>query len=75
LQEAFTLAINSAPVEKKIRQARSAGKLSSTDIEAALAGGIIDSDEADLLQAAQAARNRVVAVDDFAPDEYAEGCG
>lgn len=61
------------PVEWKLRQAIKSGKLRleplADRVEAALAAGVITSDEAAKLREAQRARRAAIMVDDFSPAE------
>jgi len=63
LELAFELAVAAEPAEKKMREAK------IEDVDAALAKGTINKDEADLLRRARDAHDRVVAVDAFPMEE------
>ncbi len=63
LERAFNLVHETEPIRKKIRGA------GVRDAKAALEKNAITAEEARLLQAADAAVDKVIEVDDFAPDE------
>ncbi|MDX1518717.1 MAG: acyl-CoA dehydrogenase [Gammaproteobacteria bacterium] len=73
LTRAFELAVASEPVEQKLNQALKQGTISDPDPDKAVAAGVIDTSEAETINAAREARMQVIAVDHFAPDEYG-GC-
>lgn len=66
LEKAFALASRTAPLQKKLRDARCA------DHREALSRGVINDEEAALLQETETAVLRVLTVDDFAADELGE---
>lgn len=65
LEEAFSLSVLTQPARDKMREAR------ISNPETALAGGIVTSEEAEKISEYQRAVARVVAVDDFAPEDLA----
>lgn len=68
LEAALHLAVATDPLEKKLRQEMKAGKLSGTqtdDLAQAVALGIINEAERDLLLQARELRQQVIAVDHF----------
>lgn len=69
LERALRLAVQSEPAWRKVRAAIKVGTVPDDDprrvVDAALEAGVIDGEEHALLSAAGAARDRVVAVDDF----------
>jgi acyl-CoA dehydrogenase len=69
LEQALAAAESAEPVERALRQAVKAGRLErgARMVERAVTSGIIDNEGAEALRAAEAARQRVIAVDDFAP--------
>jgi acyl-CoA dehydrogenase len=75
LQMALEMAEHAAPLEKKIREAVKAGLIEGADlpaqIEAALEEGLIIEDEAEQLRHYDKAVMALVAVDDFAPEDFA----
>ena len=77
LQMALEMAEHAAPLEKKIREAVKAGLIQGPDlpalIEAALAEGLLIEDEAEQLRHYDKAVMALVAVDDFAPEDFARG--
>jgi acyl-CoA dehydrogenase len=62
LEEAFLLAVKAEDVLKKVKD-------KDVDLKTAIEIGILDDAEAALITEAQAAANRVIAVDDFEADE------
>jgi acyl-CoA dehydrogenase len=76
LEEALTRIIAAEPVEKKIRKAIRSGVLKKNTqgdgLEEAVKAGVINYDEAALVQAAIAVRKEVVRVDDFKTDQWKE---
>ena len=75
LDTALALAESAEPVERSLRHAVKEGRLDSGPdlVERALAAGVLDQAGADTLRAAEAARRRVIEVDDFPPDLRPEG--
>ncbi len=75
LEEALRLVIAAEGVEGKLRRARKEGAFVATvegdELAAAVTAGIITAAEAQLLEAAEAARSEVVRVDDF-PKDYGQ---
>ncbi len=73
LQRAIDLANASQPARHKLQQALKQGLLRPAPggdaTEAALAAGVLDAAEAEQLRDAEAARRKVIDVDDFAKDE------
>lgn len=73
LKQAFERLAGSEATARKLRAALRDGRVrpapGSDPIEAALAAGALDADEAAALQAAEQARRRVIQVDDFAREE------
>jgi acyl-CoA dehydrogenase len=74
LERAFRLAVEATPVLEKIRQAERSGALPKgspeSQLEPALAAGIIDAREAGLVREAAAARLEAIQVDSFSEAEY-----
>ncbi|MNP73120.1 acyl-CoA dehydrogenase [compost metagenome] len=70
---AYDLLRDAAPAQKKLQQAQRDGRVKpaagESPISAALQVGALDSDEAERLQQAEAARRQVIDVDDFAKEE------
>lgn len=70
---ALDCVLKAEPVELRIQQAVRSEKLEVKDDqspdEAALAAGLIDREEMEILVAAEQARNRVIQVDDFDPKD------
>ncbi|KTC38881.1 acyl-CoA dehydrogenase [Pseudomonas putida] len=79
LQVAFDLLRDSQPLHKKLQQAYKARQFSATPgqslIDAALEAGILQPAEAQTLQQAEAARRKVIDVDDFSKDELLPTAG
>ena len=77
LEDAMEKATLAQPVLNHLRQAMRNGQLKPADPEHSLVdavtAGIIDEHEAALVRAATAARQKVIAVDDFPPDYWQEG--
>jgi acyl-CoA dehydrogenase len=73
LDNALTKAIAAEPLEKRLHKALQAGAVSGKDrtlqINAAVVAGVLTNEEAQQLFAADHARQAVIAVDDFAPEE------
>lgn len=73
LQHALNLVQASQDARKRLHQALKDGSLQPAPgqdtIEAAIAAGILDGEQGQRLQAAEAARRRVIDVDDFAKEE------
>lgn len=65
LEQAFVAAVKAAGPRRKLREA----KLETA--EDGLAQGVISADERESLDQADALREKIVAVDDFAPEEFA----
>ncbi|QTN45986.1 acyl-CoA dehydrogenase [Ectopseudomonas mendocina] len=79
LQHALNLVQASHDARKRLQQALKDGSLQPAPgqdaIEAAIAAGILDGEQGQRLQAAEAARRRVIDVDDFAKEELELGIG
>jgi acyl-CoA dehydrogenase len=79
LQVAFDQLRASQPLHKKLQQAYKARQFKATPgqslIDAALEAGVLQADEAETLRQAEAARRKVIDVDDFSQEELlpAEG--
>ncbi len=77
LQAALELAEHAGPLERKIREAVKSGLISGADlpaqIEAALEARVLAEDEAEQLRHYDAAVMALIAVDDFAPEEFGRG--
>ena len=77
LEDAMEKATQAQPILNHLRQAMSNGQLKPDDPEHclvdAVTAGIIDEHEAALVRAATAARQKVIAVDEFSPDYRQEG--
>ncbi|WP_271407839.1 acyl-CoA dehydrogenase [Pseudomonas sp. Q1-7] len=75
LQVAIQLDGASQPLQRKLQQALKEGQLRSAPgeslVDAAFAAGLLDAEQAGQLRAVEAARRRVIDVDDFAPEELA----
>ena len=73
LQHALNLVQASHDARKRLHQALKDGSLQPAPgqdaIEAGIAAGILDAEQGQRLQAAEAARRRVIDVDDFAKEE------
>ncbi len=73
LREAFDTLAAVQPLQKKLHKALKSGAFSlgagENPIEAALAAGVLDASEATQLTAAEAARRKVISVDDFSKEE------
>jgi acyl-CoA dehydrogenase len=73
LDDALAKVIAAEAVEKKVREAARQGRIAAADEEKMLreAGqaGIIDTEELEIVEAAQASRREVIRVDDF-PSDY-----
>ncbi len=73
LELALPKVIAAEPIERKLRDAIKAGQIRGRDagewIAAGVKAGVIDQDEADTVLAANEARDKVVQVDDFTPEE------
>lgn len=74
LERAFELSVAADKVVRKIKRAVRKGKLPRQApvhlLPAAVSGGIVSEQEAELVVTAEAARDDVVQVDSFTPDEY-----
>ncbi len=70
---ALLKAIEAEPIEKTIRKAVVSGDISGRfyqeQIKMALAKGIISTEQYDIVQQADEARQKILAVDDFSPEE------
>ena len=79
LQEALELSQQMAPLEKRLRQARKEGLISSEylgdQIEEAATAGVINKDETAQLRDFHAKVFELLSVDDFAPEELARNPG
>lgn len=75
LDKSLFTVITAEPLEKRLHKALHENKISGIttqqQIDSALSEGIISGDEAKKILAADAARRKVIAVDDFAADEFA----
>ncbi|AYC33179.1 acyl-CoA dehydrogenase [Pseudomonas cavernae] len=73
LQHARDLALASQSAEKKLEHALKSGQLRPAPgqqvLDAALAAGVLQAEEAQSLRVAEQARRKVIDVDDFAPEE------
>jgi len=73
LREAFDTLAAVQPLQKKLHKALKSGAFplgaGENPIEAALAAGVLDASEATQLTAAEAARRKVISVDDFSKEE------
>jgi acyl-CoA dehydrogenase len=76
IEYAFNCAIAAEPAEYKLRQALREGVLAVGElddpVEAALAAGVLDADEAQRLREADASMREAIRVDEFTP-EYLQG--
>ncbi len=74
LERAFALSVRAAEVARKVKRAVRRGELPRARPERladrAVAAGIITAEEAELLAAAEAAREDVIQVDSFTPEQY-----
>jgi len=71
IADALNKVVAAAAPEKKLRAAQRAGDLPNEavpDLDLALEKNIISEDEAEVVRSAREARNRVIAVDEFAAD-------
>lgn len=79
LQRACDLLASSQPLQKKLHLALKEGQVlvavGENAIDAALKGGVLQPDEAQTLHAVEAARRKVIDVDDFSPEELTLGSG
>lgn len=79
LQYAMNLLQNVQPLQKKLHKAVKAGQVQELPgqslIDAALAAGVLNPEEAHSLHQAEAARRVVIDVDDFAKEELTLGSG
>jgi acyl-CoA dehydrogenase len=77
LEEALNLSIELAPLERRLRQARKEGLIRAEylgmQIEEAARAEIISDSEATRLRSYHEKVNELLAVDDFAPDEFGRG--
>lgn len=75
LQDAFIKAISAEPIEKTIRTALQQGLIKGYNLEeqaqSALDKGVITTEQFDLLNQAEEAKNKIIAVDDFTTEELA----
>ena len=73
LDDALVKVVAAEAVEQQLRQAMKSGALAIGDggpvLEAAVQAGVISAAEAEVVRAAEAARNQVIQVDDF-PQKY-----
>lgn len=65
LENALQLVIKAAPLEKLVKRAKRLRKIKKFDLEEAVTAGVITDLEAEVIRNAQAARLKVIAVDDF----------
>ncbi len=74
LEQAFALAVESWPLVERLQRAVRAGALSPgeppTQIQEAVAAGLLTPEDGALLHEAEAARKRVLAADSFTLEEY-----
>jgi acyl-CoA dehydrogenase len=79
LQHAYNLISASQPLQKKLHLALKAGQIplaaGENVIDAALAAGSLSDEEAQTLHLAEAARRKVIDVDDFSKEELALSTG
>ena len=79
LREAFDLLAAAQPLQKKLHKALKNGEFTPAagqdPIGAALAAGVLDATQAQQLTAAEAARRKVISVDDFAKEQLELGEG
>ncbi|MDX1298622.1 MAG: acyl-CoA dehydrogenase [Pseudomonas sp.] len=79
LQYAMNVLQDAQPLQKKLYNAVKAGDVQQTpgqsQIDAALAAGVLNADEAHSLQQAETARRVVIDVDDFAKEELSLSSG
>ena len=79
LREAFDLLAAAQPLQKKLHKALRNGEFTPAagqdPIGAALAAGVLDATQAQQLTAAEAARRKVISVDDFAKEQLELGEG
>ncbi len=79
LQQAVDLANHCQPLQRKLQHALKAGSLNPTPeeplVDAALAAGLLDAEGATQLRALEAARRRVIDVDDFSKEELVPSAG
>jgi acyl-CoA dehydrogenase len=79
LQHAYNLISASQPLQKKLHLALKAGQIplaaDENVIDAALAAGSLSDEEAQTLHLAEAARRKVIDVDDFSKEELALSTG
>ena len=79
LQHASDLLNEAHPLHKKLREALKRGQLNpaagESSIDAALQAGILQPAEADTLRTAEAARRKVIDVDDFSKEELSHSEG
>jgi acyl-CoA dehydrogenase len=77
LEDALVKVIVAEPLERRLRDALKAGRLTTGSDEQLLAEGVqkgvISSVEKELVQEAIAARNEVIRVDDFPADYWRKG--
>jgi acyl-CoA dehydrogenase len=75
LEDALAKVAAAEPIEKRIVAAHKAGTIGGESdeqrIKNALARGVVNNDEAEIVRAANRARLEVIRVDDFAPEELA----
>jgi len=79
LEDAVVKVIRAEPVEKRVRDAVRAGRLTAgseeRQLEEGLTAGIITAAEAEIVRQATAARREVIRVDDFPADYWNKGKG
>lgn len=79
IDAALVKVLAAEPVEKKLRAAQRTQELTGTTavelLAAAVAAGIISSEEAEILEQAEAARTDVIRVDDFPADTWRQEAG
>ncbi|HET6725657.1 MAG TPA: acyl-CoA dehydrogenase [Gammaproteobacteria bacterium] len=69
MNEALELAVQAAPVEKRLHEAVRDGQLDDSDPDQAEQAGVINAGEATLLRRLKELTDEIIAVDDFASDE------
>lgn len=70
LEEAFKQVVATDHLERAIRKAVKSGQLESSDLQQAVAAGVISNDDADALKKTRELVARVVNVDDFSPKAF-----
>jgi len=79
VEDALARLLEAEPLERRLRRAVRSGELQvgwdENSVDAAERAGVLDATEAEQLRAAEAARLRVISVDDFDPDALARDSG